>query len=119
MKRLIFVYNANSGLFNAIADTAHKTLSPETYQCNLCRLTYGLISEKKEWAEFIKSLNIKPQFLHKDELEKKFPKLAKTPLPAVFIINGSPKLLISSKELNSQKSLGELKELVTKKMKSP
>lgn len=30
---LIFVYNANSGMWNTMLDTIHKTVSPETYQC--------------------------------------------------------------------------------------
>ena len=32
---LLFVYNADSGLFNTMADIGHKLLSPETYaQCH-------------------------------------------------------------------------------------
>ena len=35
---LVFVYNADSGVFNALADAAHKIFSPRTYACNLCAL---------------------------------------------------------------------------------
>jgi len=28
---LLFVYNADSGLFNSVADAAHKILAPSTY----------------------------------------------------------------------------------------
>ena len=38
---LLFVYNADTGLFNTVADAAHKILSPSTYSCNLCKVTYG------------------------------------------------------------------------------
>ena len=51
--RLLFVYNADSGLFNTLTDIAHKMLSPKTYTCNLCAITHGLFSEKEEWKEFI------------------------------------------------------------------
>ena len=37
--RLLFVYNADTGLFNALADSAHKILSPQTYQWVLCEVT--------------------------------------------------------------------------------
>ncbi len=43
---LIFVYNANSDLFSTVTDFAHKILSPSTYQCQLCALTYGNFSKK-------------------------------------------------------------------------
>jgi len=46
--RLIFVYNAESGTMNSAIDFAHKMLSPETYECNLCRITYGNFAMKKE-----------------------------------------------------------------------
>ena len=42
-RSLILVYNADSGFFNALADSAHKLLSPSTYDCRLCALTYGAI----------------------------------------------------------------------------
>jgi len=35
--RIIFVYNTDDGLFNALMDTAHKIFSPATYECSLCR----------------------------------------------------------------------------------
>ena len=68
--KLIFVYNANSGKLNTLFDIAHKLLSPETYQCDLCSLTHGALSEKKAWQEFRKRSGLKMEFLHKDEFEK-------------------------------------------------
>ena len=38
-ERLILVYNADNGLFNAVTDWSHKFFSPQTYQCSLCRYT--------------------------------------------------------------------------------
>jgi len=37
---LIFVYNANGGLVNSWLDTAHKIVSPSTYSCSLCAITF-------------------------------------------------------------------------------
>jgi len=37
--RLLFVYNADTGRFNRLADAAHKVLSPQAYQCVLCKVT--------------------------------------------------------------------------------
>ncbi len=42
-KALIFVYNADSGLLNAINDGILKIVSPSTYQCSLCSLTFGVV----------------------------------------------------------------------------
>lgn len=69
---LIFVYNANSGSFNAILDSAHKILSPSTYQCQLCQLSYGLLKENEQWKQFREGLSDEVVFLHKDEFEQRF-----------------------------------------------
>ena len=71
-QELIFVYNANSDLFSTVTDFAHKLLSPSTYNCNLCALTYGNFTIKQEWKSFIEELAIKTVFLHKDEFEKQY-----------------------------------------------
>lgn len=68
--KLIFVYNADSGLKNAVIDSAHKIISPKTYQCRLCDLTYGAFKEKKAWKNFRKQSNVEMKFLHADEFEQ-------------------------------------------------
>ncbi len=68
--KLIFVYNANSGKLNTLFDIAHKLLSPGTYQCDLCSLTHGALSEKQAWKEFRERTGLEMEFLHKDEFEK-------------------------------------------------
>ncbi len=70
--RWIFVYNADSGNLNAAFDLAHKIISPDTYECNLCMLTYGTFSEKKVWKRFRQEAKRDFEFLHKDEFEKKY-----------------------------------------------
>lgn len=45
---LLFVYNADSSLFAQAKDYLHKTVSPDTYQCRLCQLTYPGMSMDQE-----------------------------------------------------------------------
>lgn len=71
-KALIFVYNANSGVNNSLLDSVHKILSPKTYECNLCELTFGAISENRKWKTFRKQSDIEMVFLHKNEYQRKF-----------------------------------------------
>ncbi|MDX1463299.1 MAG: GTPase, partial [Marinirhabdus sp.] len=69
---LIFVYNAKAGRVNALLDTAHKVLQPETYPCALCQLTFGTLGEKAEWKVFRESSTTTMVFLHKDEFERQY-----------------------------------------------
>ncbi|PIZ63013.1 hypothetical protein COY16_02980 [Candidatus Roizmanbacteria bacterium CG_4_10_14_0_2_um_filter_39_13] len=116
---LVFVYNADSGIFSSIKDSIHKSISPKTYGCNLCGLTYGKLSMKDEWKTFIKGLTFKTEFLHKDEFKKKYPKYAMTFYPAVFKKEGAQLFpFISADEINKQKSLEELKQLIQNKIQT-
>jgi hypothetical protein len=113
--KLIFIYNADSGLKNAIKDSAHKILSPKTYQCKLCDLTYGPFKEKKKWKEFRKKSNIEMQFLHADEFEKLYkskfrPSFA---LPVILLENQYDlEILISHKGLDQIDSVDSLIEKI-------
>lgn len=72
MRKLIFVYNADSGKLNTALDIAHKLISPATYKCNLCSLTYGVFSEREEWKRFRAESDDELTFLHKDEFEQAY-----------------------------------------------
>jgi len=82
--KLIFVYNADSGLFNTVSDIAHKVLSPKTYSCNLCALTHGHFKIKQEWVEFLEQIDAELEFLHRDEFLKKYHQ-DNAELPTIFI----------------------------------
>ncbi|RPD44643.1 hypothetical protein DNI29_21175 [Hymenobacter sediminis] len=84
MAELLFVYNADSGLLNSALDTLHKTLSPATYACSLCAVTYGATSMRPEWRTFLRDLPVNTTFLHRDELRQRYPSLLAEPLPAIF-----------------------------------
>lgn len=97
---LIFVYNADSGLFNVVADAAHKVLSPQTYQCNLCQVTYGWMTERRAWRDFVAGLGVPCTFLHRDELRRRYPGID-VALPAVLrVTDGSPDVCIDAESLN-------------------
>ena len=81
---LLFVYNADSGLFNTLADIGHKIFSPSTYQCDLCMLTHGYFRERQEWRDFVEGLPLSCRFLHRDQFRQAFPSI-EVPLPAVFL----------------------------------
>lgn len=111
--KLIFVYNSDGTVASLIKDTAHKLVSPKTYPCNLCRLTYPLASMNEEWRKFIESLPHEVVFLHRDEFHKQYPEQKSVPLPAVFSTDASAtRLLIDSSEINKAKSPPELIEIV-------
>jgi hypothetical protein len=110
---LLFVYNADSGIMNSLRDYAHKTVSPETYQCNLCALTFGSVGMKSDWAVYIESLGVPVEFLHRDELKKRHG-MSDVFLPAVLVKEGSQiRVLIPAEEINPLWTLDELKGLVS------
>jgi hypothetical protein len=56
MSARLFVYNADSGLFNLMSDIAHKVFAPATYPCNLCAFTHSPLGMRREWKSFLDSL---------------------------------------------------------------
>lgn len=115
--KMVFVYNADSGLLNALKDSAEKLVSPQKYGCNLCGLTFGIIGMKQEWANFITQLGLPIEFLHKDEFSDRYGS-RDVAFPAAFAEKrGNLELLISSDEINQAKTLTELIQLVKLKIK--
>ncbi len=117
MKRsLVFVYNADSGLFNTLTDIAHKIFSPESYQCNLCAITYGTFAVRGEWKAFLETLPCDLEFLHRDEFMARYPQASNT-LPAVFLRDGDGlEMMISAEEINACPSIAELKQLIISRL---
>ncbi|PRX57874.1 GTPase [Flagellimonas meridianipacifica] len=120
-EKLVFVYNANSGKKNAIVDSLHKVFSPSTYDCNLCDITYGVISENRTWKQFREDSTHDMIFLHRDEFTKKYASKfgAKFTFPIVLVegVNGL-EVFIGTDELNELKSSKELIQLIKERNKS-
>lgn len=107
---LVFVYNADSGLFNTVTDIAHKVFAPETYACQLCALTYGTFAMRVEWKAFLESLNADFEFLHRDELAARYG-VRDLPLPAVFRkVGGQLVPCLTAAEINACSTLAALKQ---------
>ena len=114
---IVFVYNADSGLFNTLTDTAHKLFSPDTYECNLCAMTFSGLGMKKEWREFLNTIDIPLEFLHRDELKKKYSTEAK--LPAIFFRSEKNlNLVIEASAINECKEIADLKQLINEKIQT-
>jgi hypothetical protein len=109
---LVFVYNADSGVFNALADAAHKIFSPRTYACNLCALTHTALGMRAEWKSFLEGLGRPLEFLHADELKSRYG-LEGVPLPAVFERDDrSVRLFVGADAINACRTLDDLKRLI-------
>ena len=114
--KLVFVYNADSGLVNAVKDFWHKALRPSTYQCNLCQTTFGTFGAKKEWKSFINELGIDSEFLHKDEFVEKYD-IKDAKYPSAYILkNGNLSIFITQEEMNKVATLTEMEEMVSSKL---
>tara|TARA_R110000823_G_scaffold173436_4_gene305962 strand:- start:25869 stop:26234 length:366 start_codon:yes stop_codon:yes gene_type:complete len=119
--RLIFVYNANSGKGNAYLDGLHKIISPSTYACSLCELTYGVFLEKKEWKLFRKQEHVEMDFYHRDQFLKKFKSkwLPKYTFPIILSEKeGELEVFLSSEKLNTMETVEVLIETVKKGLAS-
>lgn len=113
---LVFVYNAESGFFNLAFDVAHKIFSPQTYNCNLCAITHGNFGMKTEWREYLDTLENPLEFLHADELKRKY-HIENVELPAVFVKEiDELEMLIDSTEINSCRTIGDLKRIINEKL---
>jgi hypothetical protein len=109
--KLIFVYNAKSGLKNKLLDALHKSFSPSTYSCDLCSLTYGHVTVKKQWSAFLASAEFEKEFLYTDTFQLRFPNEV-VDFPAVFEEkDGNLNVLIPAQEM---KELTDLNSLIEK-----
>lgn len=109
---ILFVYKADSGLFNTATDIAHKIFSPQTYECSLCALTHGYFTIRKEWEAFIKELGMPVEFLHRDEIDK-VSGVDPDNLPAVYRWrNGDWQLCAGAQQIEQCADLDALKTLI-------
>ena len=117
VKKLIFVYHADSGLFSTVTDFAHKIVSPDTYSCNLCKITYGNMTMKSSWKNYLDSLNYEKEFLHRNEFQERYPEFKKATLPAIFAwVQDGIRVLLSAEEINAVSDVEALKDKLSKKL---
>ncbi|MCL5245875.1 GTPase [Cellulophaga sp. 20_2_10] len=117
-QKIVFVYNANSGLSSSMLDSAHKIFSPSTYNCNLCDITFGVFKENTVWKKFREETNLEFEFLHKDEFKVSYPEseFFNTSLPIILKDDqGVLKNFIPTEELNQLKKAEDLINLINGK----
>jgi hypothetical protein len=120
-KKLLLVYNADSGKWNKFKDWTHKIVSPGTYPCSLCLHTYGAFSVKKEWMKFIRSLRRPVKLLHRDEFAEMCGYNGEEKLPAGFVYADDCKNrqhIITAGEMDSCGNLHELINLINNRVSS-
>jgi hypothetical protein len=120
MNSIVFVYNADSGLLNGLKDLVHKWVSPSTYPCSLCDITYNSLGMLPRWKSFVQGIGIPVEFLHKDELENEYGR-ADVELPAAFTkdSDGALELWIDADTMNGFHSLDELMAFVEERISPP
>lgn len=117
-KTLVFIYNANSGVLNAARDLIHKTVSPQTYPCKLCDITYGITGMRRLWARFIKQSEFDSVFTYRDLAPKLYPHIELGALPAIFSIEESvAQELVSADEFNRIEDIPALISLLEIKLR--
>jgi hypothetical protein len=117
MRRLVIVYNANAGLAAGVMDSVHKIVSPSTYPCQLCAVTYGLTSMKRDWRVFLDGLGMQLVFHHRPDFRQAFPQAADWPLPLVALEeDGVLRELVSATDLDGIADLPGLIAVVRERL---
>ncbi|MEM9310083.1 MAG: hypothetical protein AAGA34_01440 [Pseudomonadota bacterium] len=121
--RLILVYNADTGLIQALMHAVHKQVWPDTYPCSLCALTYGAVSMRGDWKAFWQALDAKVDFYHRDDFTQDFPALGtggvrEVALPSILISEAGeePRVLIANCELDVMANVDQLMHRVSAKL---
>lgn len=111
MKKLVFVYNGDSGVINGVMHYLHKRISPETYPCQLCGIIYDGMTLNKDWLTFIKSLGVQTEYLHRDEYMSRY-KNSLNAWPAVLIHEGAAlkSVALSAQDFTNIPDLDTLKQ---------
>lgn len=110
MKKLIFIYKAKSDKLSKMIDFAHKIISPSTYACDLCSLTYWDFTIKKGRKDYLDNLNqqwIQTEFYY-EERAGEFG-ITKEQLPVILFRNDDTEAcIISGKEFHDITELSDL-----------
>ncbi len=111
--RLVIVYNANAGILAGVMDSVHKIVSPSTYPCQLCAVTYGLTSMKREWRAFLDETGMELVFHHRPDFRTAFPQAADWPLPLLALdVDGRLTPLVSAADFAAIPDLATLISVV-------
>lgn len=115
--KLIFVYNSDTGFMNGIFDFFHKIMSPTSYKCSLCMITYNYFGMRKAWKTYLSSLPSGCDFLHKDEFQTRFPGHRPMRFPVIYLENEGHRDIIATAEQLDEIDLTQLMSLINKTIK--
>ena len=114
-RHIVFVYNADSDFIEALKDGVMKALSPSTYPCRLCALTFGLATMRPRWRRFVDGLGVRVEFLHRDEFRERYGE-SEAGYPPAYIVRGEAlETFIGIEEMNAAESLDDLMAMVREK----
>jgi hypothetical protein len=116
-EKLIFIYNASNTPLSVSLDFIHKIVSPSTYQCSLCKVTYGNVSMHSKWKKYIETSNYTFEFLYKNNYIKYHKDLKVEEFPVAYIYDGNKyELFISKQEFDLHSNLDSLIDIVNQKL---
>jgi hypothetical protein len=114
--KLLFVYNANAGIAAGILDSIHKALSPATYPCNLCAITYGAVRMDSKWQAWLKAQAFDSVFFHRPDFRAAYPDMT-VDLPVILIEQaGKVETLVAATEFKSAASVDKLIALIESRL---
>ena len=97
-------------------DLLHKSVSPKTYPCKLCQITYSGATMNKLWKNYVASLGIPSIFMHRNEFEAAYPD-QKMKYPAVLLkAGGTFRTVLSAEDFNKLKDLSDLMKVLQDKL---
>ena len=109
--KIFFIYNSKDDFYTIVSDTFHKTLKPNTYPCQLCKLTYNTFSKKKKWKEYLENLNYEYDFFYKEDSFVIDNKISEFPIILIGA-NKNYKILLSKNDININNSLDQLISMI-------
>jgi len=118
LDKLVFAFNAKSGILNGLADSVHKSLSPETYSCNLCAITHHRIGMRFQLKEFLRKKDLDYIFLHKNDIAE-YSGVDSSELPFVGKLKRGNvvEVIIDKEEIAEIAKLTELIKAIQNKLK--
>ena len=107
--RLLFVFNADTGSFNAFLDSAKKVLKIKG--CTLCAITHGLAGEKSEWRDCKEEMGVPIDYVHRDEISSDLRAIIGDKRPCVVAQTGMDLVLLLAPDVldRCQGSVADLK----------
>ena len=110
--KLLFVYNADAGIAAGIMDSIHKAVSPATYPCSLCAITYGAVRMDPRWKAWLKAQPFESVFYHRPDFRAGYPTVV-LDLPAILIDrDGALETLVGADDFGAAPTVDKLIALI-------